>query len=275
MWFESSDSCQFDVADVHGWREPHSFDLISVSGLLGVRKFPELLGNMFVSLRDGGYLYARDRVLEFTDPSGETGTLARSNPWSKASLEIALHSSNTGGSFGVDNGAYEKLLTNLGFREVAEHWETIPVTACLDIVLDQLECALAAKWDYESVEEDVAVARLQTLRKALVSQADGVHVRCVTAWGLRPTVIEPDPDEVQLLGRTEAMQRAEKRYLEKAFDEVDTRAVHYRRTVPEYLRFIVEMAILRSEIKVRSRSLATLFLELPRSLSFLSHIECG
>ena len=248
------------MADVHAWREPHSFDLISVSGLLGVRKFPELLGNMFVSLQDGGYLYARDRVLEFTDPSGEIGTLPRSNPWSKASLEIALHSSNTGGSFGVDNGAYDKLLTDLGFREVTERWETIPVTACLDIVLDQLECALTAKWDHEDVEEDVAVARLQTLRKALVSQADGVHVRCVTAWGLRPTVIEPEPDELELLGRTEAMRRAERRYLEKAFDEVDTRAVHYRRTVPEYLRFIVEMAILRSEIKVCSPFSGHIFL---------------
>ncbi|KAJ9130470.1 hypothetical protein NKR23_g12182 [Pleurostoma richardsiae] len=188
--YATESNCRFEIDNINAeWtREWDYFHLIYGHNLLGnVDDWPRLCRNAFRSLTAGGCFELRDRPFRYTGEGEPNGS------WNRVSQEVDVLGGLVGYSFSITPGMYTRYMENAGFRDIHETWTTIPVVACLDVILDQIECLLFLKWHRESVDSEEARMRMAALRSQLESEAGGVTTQCVTVWGRKPSSRQSSP----------------------------------------------------------------------------------
>lgn len=66
---------------------------------------------------------------------------------------------------------YKNDMSEAGFLDLSEEWETVPVTDCLESVLDEIECFLLRKWDIEGMGHVEMKTRMEDLLRRLKVEA--------------------------------------------------------------------------------------------------------
>ncbi|KAJ9130267.1 hypothetical protein NKR23_g12270, partial [Pleurostoma richardsiae] len=180
-------NCRFELDDINNeWnRQWESFDLIYGHKLLGnVNDWPRLIREAFDCLAAEGFLNLRERPFRYSSRGGAIDS------WEWFSQQAEELGGLVGCPFGITPGMYKGYMKDAGFLDIYETWETVPVTECLDTVLDEIECVLFRKWHREGVNRAEANMRIMVLRSQLESEASEVYSQCVTIWGRKPSAGE-------------------------------------------------------------------------------------
>ncbi|KAG7150385.1 Secondary metabolism regulator laeA like protein [Verticillium longisporum] len=189
-------NCRFELDNIKSlWRRASgSFDLIQGRGLLGnIRDWGALCRNVFSTLRPGGHFELSHLSFRF---SGKCGPLDPCHVWSRVSEQIRELGRLEDCSFDAkDGGMSTACIESASFQDIHESRQVVPVTACLDYVLQYIERALLRKWKWDYVPENRAKEHLKWLRRDLEKEAVGVYTECVKIWGHKPNLSQPIRDD--------------------------------------------------------------------------------
>lgn len=160
----------------HKWaRQPGSYDLVHGRGLLGnADDFHSLCTKAIAVLKPAGYLEMADKPLRFT---GKNGPLDPNNVWFRVSQEVQQLSRMLDRPYDMTGpGGFKASMARTGFQTTYETRKTIPVTTCLETILDQIECALIMKLACEKIPDRQVKTYIRRLRRDLISEAGGVCI---------------------------------------------------------------------------------------------------
>ncbi|KAM9873834.1 hypothetical protein VDGL01_12098, partial [Verticillium dahliae] len=165
--------------------------------------------------------------------------------------------------------------------DIHESRQVVPVTACLDYVLQYIERALLRKWKWDYVQGNRAKEHLKWVRRDLEKGAVGVYTECVKIWGHKPT------DDVPSIKPWQPNPNVNTHFLRQASAEIwsdnsTARGSHYRRLISgtRTLRVPIEWAILLGDLKVsyphdESPSLLLRSWQMMLTVESLSHLRLG
>lgn len=174
--YGSQPNCRFEIENMNNkWaRAPGSYDLVHGRGLLGnADNFYSLCTKAIAALKPAGYLEMADRPLRFT---GKDGPLDPNNVWVRVSQEVQQLSRMLDRPYDTTGpGGFKASMATAGFQTTYETRKSIPVTTCLEAILDQIECALIMKLACEKVPDKQVKKYTKKLRRDLISEAGGVY----------------------------------------------------------------------------------------------------
>ncbi|KAH6871024.1 S-adenosyl-L-methionine-dependent methyltransferase [Thelonectria olida] len=252
----SQPNCRFEIENMNDrWtRQPGSYDLVHGRGLLGnADDFHSLCTKAIAVLKPAGHLEIADRPVQFT---GKDGPLDSNNVWFRVSQEVQQLNRMLGRPYDTAGPqGFRASMERAGFQTTFETRKTIPVTTCLETILDQIECALIMKLACEKIPDSQAKMYIRQLRRDLKAEAGGVCIEYVRIWGRKPC-LQLIAGEINEYGLRVAMLRARSRFLRMAYTEICSkddaiRASHYRRVTSgdEELRVPIEWVILCNDVR--------------------------
>jgi hypothetical protein len=132
-------NCRFEFDSINReWNtEWESVDLVFGHKLLGnIDDRSRLLRNAFNCLVADGFIELWDRPFIYSSKDGAIES------WDWVAQQAREFGDSIGHSFVIAPGMYKNDMEAAGSLDTFEEWEAMPVTACLESVLDEIECFL-------------------------------------------------------------------------------------------------------------------------------------